>query len=449
MDNLPHSIEAEQALLGACLVSSRAFEDVADKLAPGDFYHPAHGRVWEAMAEAVNAGRKADLPVVSAVLKTDTLLSSLGGVPYLAQLAAAVITTGNAAAYSDQIKDAANRRILILAARELIDRAGNGDARAEALAAEHAATLDPILTGGSRREIRHVSDCLDEAIRDWQEATRQGGPTGIMTGLHALDKLLRGLKPDRLGVVAGRPAMGKTAFSLSILINAARAGHKVGMWSLEMGGSDLAQRILCAEAGISAEDADMGRLKHHDFEAMLAVRRDFARLGIHIDDNESLTPSALRARVLQHKRRFGLDLVLVDYLGLMDPDMRTGNRVQDVQEITRALKRLTKEAGLPVIILSQLNRGVEARENKRPTLADLRDSGSIEQDADFVAFLYREEYYLAREEPQDPAKWPGWKTKLEACRGKAEIIVAKQRRGPVDTAVVRFDGPRTRFENLT
>lgn len=290
---------------------------------------------------------------------------------------------------------------------------------------------------------------MDEAIADWQEAARAGKPLGLMTGLHRLDHLLRGLRPGRMGVIAGRPAMGKTAMALTLIRAAAAQGAVVGMWSLEMDGADLAQRILCAEAGISPEDADMGRLRQTDFAALLGVRQRYAQMGVYIDDSPALTPSALRARAMQLKRRKGLGLIVVDYIGLMDPDYRTGNQAQDLSEITRALKTLSKEANAPVIALSQLNRGVEQRDDKKPGLADLRGSGSIEQDADFVAFLFREEYYLAREEPApNSPKWPEWREKLNQAQGKAEIIVAKQRRGPTGTALVRFDGAATSFENL-
>lgn len=449
MDDLPHSMEAEQALLGAVLLSPRAILELTERLTPDEFYHPAHSVIWQAMLDCERGGVKPDLPAIAARLKGDEAFAQSGGSKYLAGLAAGAVTAANAKDYAATLRDLHQRRVMIYAGRDLVQRAGCMDTPAAQIAAAHATELDPVLTGGAARDVRHVEACMDEAIADWQEAAKAGKPLGLMTGLHRLDHLLRGLRPGRMGVIAGRPAMGKTAMALTLIRAAAAQGAVVGMWSLEMDGADLAQRILCAEAGINPEDADMGRLRADDFAALMGVRQRYAQMGVYIDDSPALTPSALRARAMQLKRRKGLGLIVVDYIGLMDPDFRRGTRAEDVGEITRALKTLSKEADAPVIALSQLNRGVEQRDDKRPMLSDLRDSGSVEQDADFVAFLYREEYYLTREEPGPQShKWPEWREKLNQAQGKAEIIVAKQRRGPTGTALVRFDGAATSFENL-
>lgn len=799
LDELPHSIEAEQALLGAVLQERRAFNAAAEHLRPEHFANVLHGLIWETCAALEAQGKRATPISLRPLLEAEPTLRDAGGTAYLAQLAAACLMPGQAADYARQIVDMHQRREIIRAAASMIEDARHPtyDRPARAVAEAGAAALDPVLVENSRRSMRHLTDCLDDAIADWQEAAKNGGPTGVMTGLGDLDRLLRGMKPGRLYFVGGRPAMGKaqpldamvrtasgwkrmgdlrlgdqlasvdgapslvsgifpqgerkvyrvtfsdgrstrccgehlwqvdssrwkggpkvkttdelrallqrkryhrritvplvsgdfgsgeplpldpwlvgaligngclsretpsvstadaatlfrvqqaiegmavavsangsgydyrlsgaggpnavtaalrqvglygklshekfipaaymmasradrmellkglmdtdgwvetfgavrfstssarladdvqelvrslgglcsvsskrptythkgerregrehfvcnirlrdpsqafsltrkkrrcvrrtpvaltivaieedgtepvqcisvthpsrlyvtddyvvthnTAWMLTTALNAAKAGKTVGLWSLEMKGGDLAQRVLAAECGFDTADADMGRLPPEAFQWMMEAKAKYADLGVHIDDSEYLTPAGLRSRAMQMRRRHGLDLVMVDYLGLMDGDDRRENKVQEVSQITRSLKRLAHEVEAPVVVLSQLNRGVEQRDDKRPMLSDLRDSGSIEQDADAVMFLYREQYYLEKAEPQrkpeeSQEKWDtrhgAWMQRLEEVHNTAEIIVAKQRRGPTGTARVYFDGPRTRFENL-
>lgn len=473
----PHNYEAEQALLGAIFQSNRAFERVSEFLRADHFAHPLHGRIFEACQRLIEQGHLANPVTLKSYLLHDPLLKEAGGPDYLAQLAAAAVTVVNAADYGRQVHDLALRRQLIDMGQEMVNEAYevgfDRDAMDQIEVAEQK-LYDLATTGTFEGGFQEFGKALHTAIELAEAAHRRDGRlAGVPTDLLDLDRKLGGLHPSDLLILAGRPSMGKTALATNIAFNAAKLyrehlteagtrevldGAKVAFFSLEMSAEQLATRLLAQEAEISSHKIRTGELSHDDFGRMVQVSRELAALPLFIDDTPALSVSAVRTRCRRLARTHGLGLVVIDYLQLLsgNPGERADSRVNEVSAITRGLKALAKELNVPVIALSQLSRAVEQREDKRPQLSDLRESGSIEQDADVVMFVYREEYYLERAEPghradEDESKYldryQKWKERFEKAHNMAEVIVAKQRHGPIGSVKLYFDGNFTKFGN--
>jgi replicative DNA helicase len=456
---LPHSHDAEQQLLGAIMTTPRAYEDVADFLRPEHFADPTHGRIFEACAKLIDQGRSADPVALRAIFERDGGLAEIGGWDYLAVLPGAVVSTRLAGEHGRMVLDLARRRDLIARARELEEAAYDitADVSADQVQERHEAALFEATTGATTTD-RSVS--LGEAVTralDTADAARKarasGKMVGLTTGLADLDRQTGGLRRSDLVILAGRPSMGKTSLAYCIAYGAAKAGHRALFCSLEMSAEQLATRGLAIESGVSSSRIERGETDHQEFERAYMGGNALRDLPLIIDDTPAITPTMLRTHARRLKRRGGLDLVVVDYLQLMRWSERVENRTQEVSKITGALKAIAKELDVPVLALSQLSRSLEAREDKRPQLSDLRESGSIEQDADLVMFVYRDEYYAEREEPQPDApkfdaKWAAWTERMRRCKGIADVIVAKQRRGPIGTVHLAFQADLTKFSDL-
>ena len=468
---LPRNIEAERGLLGAIFVDNRAMEQVAEFLHPEHFALTAHARIFQAMHKLIERGQIADPTTLRPYFEADDSLSEIGGASYLANLAASAINVINAREYGRIIYDMHLRRELITLGESIVNEAYDNDVDLEAksqIELAEKSLYDLATTGEFEGGFQPFKTAVLEAIRVADAAhARQGGLAGVGTDLIDLDKLLGGLHRSDLLILAGRPAMGKTALATNIAYNAAKnwldthgdEGAVVGFFSLEMSAEQLAARILSEQSNVSSDRMRKGELTNEEFSRLAQASNLLHEVPIFIDDTPALTVSALRTRARRLKRQHNLGMIVVDYLQLISgsPGGRSDNRVQEVSEITRGLKTLAKELDVPVLALSQLSRQVEQREDKRPQLADLRESGSIEQDADVVMFIFREEYYLEKAEPMQrgdeaPDKFGQrqihWEERMERARGKAEVIVAKQRHGPVGSVKLAFIGEFTRFGNL-
>ena len=449
---MPSNVEAEQALLGILLFDNAAYERLPDGLRPVHFYEPFHQRLFGAVAAAVMSGAIADPTTLISQFADDEACKAFGGIRYLADLVDHCPPAANIKHYADVITDLAMRRELIRIGGDLVTLAP----QVEKTAREHLAEAEGALftlaeAGETARAIATFSDALEGALEMAEAAfNRDGGLSGIATGLLDLDHKLGGLHPSDLLILAGRPSMGKTALALNVTLNAARTGSKVLFASLEMSKEQLAGRALAEFAGLSGDRIRKGEITAAEMRRLHEMARDYRQLPIHIDETGGINIAKLCARARRHQRKHGLDLLVIDYLQLITTEnARGGNRVQEVTQITTALKALAKELGVPVLALSQLSRKVEEREDKRPQLSDLRESGSIEQDADVVMFVYRESYYLGRAEPKEGSeahlKWQG---EMARAAGKAEVIIGKQRHGPIGTVQLSFNEDLTLFGNL-
>ena len=474
----PHNYEAEQALLGAILANNLVFDRVNEFLRPEHFADAVHGRIYEACGKLIQRGQIANVLTLKNLFDQDAALAEVGGAQYLARLAASVVTIINAEDYGRTIHDLYLRRQLIDLCEEVVNEAFSYDIDVPALDLVEKAEQQLYQlaeTGQTEGGLRPLSESMATAIQMAEAAyKRDSHVTGVTTGLEELDRRLGGLHPSDLIILAGRPSMGKTALATNIAFNAAKAyreeidstgqrrvleGAKVAFFSLEMSAEQLATRILAEQTGISGDRIRRGEVREEDFPKFVAAAQELQRLPFFIDDTPAITVSMLRTRARRLKRQHGLGLIVVDYLQLMRPTAgtRTENRVQEVSDITRGLKAIAKELDVPVLALSQLSRAVEQREDKRPQLADLRESGSIEQDADVVMFVYREQYYHERSEPKQRAdeaddkfheRYARWQERGARIHNVAEVNIAKQRHGPVGTAELYFDGTVTKFGNL-
>jgi len=466
----PHNYEAEMALLGALLANNRAFDRVADFLQAEHFADARHGRIFGAIRKLVDMGQVADPITLKNLFESDGSLDEVGGTDYLARLAASVVTIINAGDYGRTVFDRHLRRALIEIGSDIVNEAYNFDLDLDASAQIEQAEqhLYNLATAGeTRRDFTAFTAALTSSINRADAAYKQDGRiTGVATGLRDLDKLLGGLQPSELVILASRPAMGKTSLATNIAFNAARAyreergedgrpvrkdGAVVAFFSLEMSAEELATRILAEQTGVSSHRIRRGEVSGDDFSRFVQVSQELNYLPLYIDDSADLSIAALRSRSRRLHRQHGLSLIVIDYVQLMrpSPGQRPENRVQELSEITRSLKALAKDLNLPVLALAQLSRKVEEREDKRPQLADLRESGSIEQDADVVTFLYREEYYLERKEPPHGTdKWAKWREEIEPVYKLAEVIVAKQRHGPIGKVNLHYESELTRFSDL-
>jgi replicative DNA helicase len=463
----PNSIDAEQGLLGAVLFDNLALERLPDSFRAEYFYEPFHARLFAAMEASIRGGRLGDPISMMEHFRNDPAFDELGGVRYLADLVDRAPPASHALEYALIIDDLFMRRELIRVAGE-IDAAATADAPArEGLEAAEAQLFSLGERGETQQGFVAFSDALHGAVAMAAEAYgRDGGLSGIATGLLDLDQKLGGLHPSDMLIIAGRPSAGKTALACNIAFNVAKnyaftlqpdgtrkttAGGIVGFFSLEMSAEQLAMRLLAEVSGVSSDRIRRGDIQAHEFALVRDASQEIAAAPLHIDATGGLSIAKLSARARRLKRRGGLDLIVVDYLQLctVGGPSRTDNRVQEVSAITQGLKALAKELGVPVIALSQLSRQVETREDKRPMLSDLRESGSIEQDADVVMFVYREEYYLSRTEPKEgTTEHLSWQEKMSAAQGVAELIIGKQRHGPIGTVKLHFNADLTKFGNL-
>jgi len=474
----PYNTDAEQALLGAMLINNAAYLRVSEFLQTEHFGNAVHGRIFAAIGKLIERGQIANPVTLKNLFDQDGALTEIGGAQYLARLASAAVTIINSEDYGHTIYDLYLRRELITVGEDVVNDAFRQDlddpAREQIERAEKR-LFDLATAGGTEGGFRPFGAALTNAISNAEAAFKKSGKTvGVATGFVDLDQKLGGLHPSDLVILAGRPSMGKTALATNIAFNAAKLykpsrasdgriivedGAVVGFFSLEMSAEQLATRILAEESGVSSDRIRRGDVSHEDFDKFVRASQQLAALRLFIDDTPALTVSALRTRARRLMRQQGLGLIVVDYLQLLRPSNQVRvieNRVQEVSDITRGLKALAKELNVPVLALSQLSRAVEQREDKRPMLGDLRESGSIEQDADVVMFIFREEYYKSREpirgsdETDDKfnKRYENWQEEFRKVHGIGEIIVAKQRHGPIGTVKLRFDAQTTKFEDF-
>ena len=465
----PHNVEAEQALLGAILVNNEAFYRVSDFLLSEHFYEPVHREIYEVCAKIIRAGKTAT-PITAKTYLPDTLIAELSMPQYLARLATEATTVLNAADYGQAIYDLALRRSLIQIGEEMTATAYDADVEATApkqIEEAERQLFDLAEKGRYDGGFQPFNVALREAIEMASEAySRDGKLSGMATGLIDLDQKMGGLQKSDLVIVAGRPGMAKTSLATTIAFHVARAwksevlpdgrhktvdGGQVAFFSLEMSAEQLATRILSAQAEISSSDIRRGNIHESQFSRLVDVSNVLSTIPLYIDDTGGLAIGQLAARARRLKRQKGLDLIIIDYVQLLSGSSRRANesRVQEITEITTNLKALAKELDVPIVALSQLSRQVESRDDKRPQLSDLRESGSIEQDADVVLFIYREEYYLRNKEPKpNTPEHINWQSEMEQVHGRAEVIIGKQRHGPTGTVQLSFEGQYTRFGNL-
>jgi len=468
-DTMPHSIEAEQQLLGAILTNNDVFDRVASIITKDHFYDPVHARIYDVAAARISKNALASPVTLKTFLEDDEGLKELGGPSYLARLAGAAISAYAARDYAQMIYDLAIRRELIRLGRDISAKAARvevtSEAREQIVEAEqelYKLAEKGTSESGFQSFLRAVTDAVQNANAAYQ---RDGGLAGISTGLVDLDKKLGGLHKSDLLILAGRPSMGKTALATNIAFNIAKAykrglrpdgsqgavnGGVVGYFSLEMSAEQLAARILSEASEVPSEQIRRGDMTEAEFRRFVDAAKALEACPLYIDDTAALPISQLAARARRLKRTHGLDALFVDYLQLVRPATAKDSRVNEVSEITQGLKAIAKELDIPVVALSQLSRQVESREDKRPQLSDLRESGSIEQDADVVMFVFREEYYKEREKPGDHEmdKMATWQAEMERLHGKAEIVIGKQRHGPIGTVDLSFEGKFTRFGNI-
>ncbi|MBE2275735.1 MAG: replicative DNA helicase [Rhodobacteraceae bacterium] len=468
---LPHNIEAEQQLLGAILVNNDTYDRIAAVIRSEHFFDPVHARIFEIAAARIQKNALASPVTLKAFMEDDAGLKELGGPAYLVRLAGAAISSFAARDYAQMIYDLAVRRELMRLGRDIADRAQKVDVDSEPRdqiteAEQRLYKLGEqgVAERGFQSFLKAVTDAVNVANAAYQ---RGGGLAGISTGLVDLDKKLGGLHDSDLLILAGRPSMGKTSLATNIAFNIAKAyrrgrrpdgsegavdGGVVGFFSLEMSAEQLAARILSEASEVPSEQIRRGDMTEPEFRRFVDAAKALESCPLYIDDTPALPISQVAARARRLKRTHGLDVLMIDYLQLLKGSSRGGeaNRVQEVSEITQGLKAIAKELDIPVIALSQLSRQVENREDKRPQLSDLRESGSIEQDADVVMFVFREEYYKEREKPSDHEleKMAAWQQVMEQCHGKAEVIIGKQRHGPIGSVDLSFEGRFTRFGNL-
>ena len=472
----PHNLSAETAVLGAILFDNNTFQRVADLLRPSDFYAPAHQELFEVSANMIQQGRIADGVTLREHFEKADKLSEIGGARYLEQLLDSAAFGAEVADYAQMIRDLAIRRSLVDISSDMQGRAlnpapeENGERQIEMTERK---LFDLAERGTSSKGFKSFAEALTESLKVAEAAfKREGKIAGIPTVLRDLDNKLGGLHRSDLIILAGRPSMGKTSLATNIAYNAAAAyraeaqedgskktvdGAIVGFFSLEMSYEQLATRIIAERTGITTHRIRQGDLEKADFERLREATEELQNLPLYIDDSGGISISQLAARARRLQRSVGLDMLVIDYLQLITTTSAgaNANRVQEITQITTTLKALAKDLNIPIIALSQLSRAVEQRDDKRPQLSDLRESGSIEQDADVVMFVYREEYYLARTEPgadpTDPSsneKWASWRQRMDDVYGKAEVIIGKQRHGPIGKVELAFDSNVTRFGNL-
>jgi replicative DNA helicase len=467
---LPRNVEAEAAFLGAIMIDNRIIEDISIKLQPDHFFEPLHGRIYDQILRLIDRNMLVTPVTLKPFFEADPSIVELGGPSYLVKLTADGAGLLGARDFAQQIYDLALLRELVSVGRNLVDNALDTsvdvDPKGQIEAAESA--LYKVAEGeGETGSMHSFLSASTAAIKNVEKALQSGGHlSGVTTGLTSVNTKVGGLHNSDLIILAGRPGMGKTSLVTNIAFNAAQrwlreqedgippekgVGARVAFFSLEMSADQLATRILAEQSGISSELLRMGKISKEDFRELSRASRELQELPLFIDDTPALTIAALRTRARRLQRQKGIGLIIVDYLQLLQGSGRANdNRVNEISEISRGLKTLAKELSVPVIALSQLSRAVEQREDKRPMLSDLRESGSIEQDADMVWFVYREDYYEASKQP-DPgneAAYDAWRAKMEQIHGLSELIVAKQRHGSTGKVRLKFEAKITKFSDL-
>ena len=441
---LPQNIEAEQCVLCAMLLDKEAIAKATEILSSSDFYRESHRVIFNAMLELYNKNEAVDLVTVTEILRRDNKLEDIGGIAYVTGLANAVPTAANIKYHAEIVAEKSVLRQLVRVSTEIATMGYEANDDVGVLLDTAESRILEISNRKKKAEFTAISDVLMDSVQTLEKMLyNKGGLTGLPTGFIDLDKLTSGLQPSDFIILAARPSMGKTALALNIVQNVALRAHKkvggepksVAFFSLEMSKEQLVSRMLCAEANIDSQRLKVGELQDSDWEALWAACDVMSKAKIYIDDTAGITAMEMRSRARRLKAEHGLDLIVVDYLQLMQGSGKrssSGDRQQEVSEISRSLKALARELNVPVISLSQLSRSVESRNIKRPMLSDLRESGSLEQDADIVAFLYREDYYNPETENKH-----------------TELIIAKHRNGPVDTVNLFFHKQYTKFISMT
>ncbi len=477
---LPRNVEAEAAMLGAMMIDNRLADDLVDRLEPAHFFEPVHGRIFA----AIKTLRGNDMLVTPVTLRpmfeADEGMRELGGPAYLASLTGSGAGLIGARQFAAQIYDLAMLRSLVSVGRTLVERAMDTseevNPRAQIELAEEE-LFKVSADGGTENAVKSFAQATTAAVKMAERALNSGGNlSGVTTGIDSINAKIGGMHHSDLMILAGRPGMGKTSLATNIAFNAARrwmrdmadgiapadsVGAKVAFFSLEMSADQLATRILAEQSQISSESLRMGKISRTEFAQLAAAAAELENLPLFIDDTGGLSIGALHTRVRRLQRRHNneIGLVVVDYLQLLSGSGKSkdGNRVQEISEISRGLKTLAKDLNVPVLALSQLSRAVESREDKTPMLSDLRESGSIEQDADMVWFVYREDYYVASKEPKRPTEGDSakifedhnaWAAEMERVYGLAELIIAKQRHGATGKVRMKFDPTITKFSDL-
>jgi replicative DNA helicase len=466
----PQNVEAEQALLGAILVNNEAFYRVSDFLEPQHFYEPVHRIIFEVAGQLIRANKVATPVTIKTFLPADLAIGDINLAQYLARLAAEATTIINAEDYGRSIYDLAIRRALIGIGEDMVNVAYDASVEEtprNQIEESEKRLFDLAETGNYSSGFQGFDTALLTAIDMASNAyKRDGHLSGLATGLADLDRLMGGLQSSDLVILAGRPGMGKSALATNVAFNIAKAwagelqpdgamktvnGGIVGFFSLEMSAEQLATRIIAEQSGVPSSNIRRGRIDESDFARIVEAAREMNKVPLYLDQTGGLSIAQLAARARRLKRQRGLDLVVVDYIQLLQGSSKRGadNRVQEVTEITNQLKALAKELNVPILALSQLSRQVENRDDKHPQLSDLRESGSIEQDADVVLFVYREEYYLKNKEPKPgTVEYVKWQDEMSQVHGVAEVIIGKQRHGPTGTVRLHFEDTLTRFSNL-
>ncbi len=429
----PHSLEAERAVLGGVLLDPEAIHRVSEALSEEDFYKESHRLLFRAMAAQARSGSPIDVLTLSERLGED--LSRVGGFTALAMLTDAIPSTANLSSYCDIVKQKSLLRQLLRTAQDIEEQVYQGPSEVSEVLDFAERSIFQLSEFRTARQVARLSVVVDEAFAHIQKLYESGKSiTGVPTGFEDMDRMTAGFQPGDLIILAARPSMGKTAFSLNIAQNAAiRYGRPVAYFSLEMGREQLVMRLLCSEARINAHRLRTGQLRQEEWPKLMeAIELFYTKDNVFIDDTAQLTITEMRSKCRRLKAEFGIDLIMVDYLQLMSGGQNVNSREQEVSAISRGLKALAKELKVPVVALSQLNRSLESRSDKRPMMSDLRESGAIEQDADMIMFIYRDEVY--NENSPD--------------KGVAEIIIGKQRNGSVGTMRLAWLNEFTRFENL-
>jgi len=465
--HVPYDIEVEQALLGAILVDNRALEAVSSLIKPEHFYDPLHQRLYEAMASSFERGGMVLTPLtVHAAMKADPGLQEVGGHAYLAGLAQAAPAMPNVRDLARIMQDLAVRRALIRIGEDIVNTAYEAprEKPPQAQIEEAEKALYRVSESSKYGEgPLDFSEALRRTVELAEKAQARGGRiSGLATGFTDIDSLLGGLQPSDLIIVAGRPGMGKTSLATNMAFHVARAfvqdqetgaevprGAPILFFSLEMAAQQLSARILSEQTEIEMWKIRNGRFSESEWEKFVLTMQDLSTLPLYIDDTGGISIAQIAARARRMKREKKIGAIIIDHIQLVAPSRRTENRVQEITEISKGLKVLAKELDVPVIALSQLSRGVDSRDDKRPVLSDLRESGSIEQDADVVMFVYREEYYLKSREPEiGTSEHSKWLEKCERAHRRAEVLVEKHRHGATNKIDLFFDDRFTRFSNL-
>ncbi|OGX79055.1 MULTISPECIES: replicative DNA helicase [Exiguobacterium] len=431
----PHSVEAEQAVLGAVILDSDRLITASERVDPDDFYRVSHQRIFEAMLKINDRGELVDLVTLSSELQSQGILDEIGGLNYLAEIAEAVPAIGNIGYYLNVVDQKAALRRLIRTATNIVSDGYERQDEVDAVLSDAERNILKVSQRKGQSSFHSIGSVLSDAYSTIEKLHQSSGEiTGIATGFSDLDKMTAGFQRNDLIIVAARPSVGKTAFALNISQNVAvRTGENVAIFSLEMGAEQLVMRMLCAEGNIDAQRLRTGRLESEDWGRLSLAMSSLSQAGIFIDDTPGLRVNEIRAKCRRLKQEYGLGMIMIDYLQLIVGTGKPGeNRQQEVSEISRTLKAIARELQVPVIALSQLSRGVESRQDKRPMMSDIRESGAIEQDADIVAFLYRDDYYDKESEDANTI----------------EIIIAKQRNGPTGTVKLSFRKEYNKFVNM-